>query len=52
MRILLFVTSYVNSNGQMIDVFTKSLRPEGILYCTKLDECDIYTSLEESVEIC
>jgi len=32
MRILLFVTSYVNPNDQMIDVFTKSLRHDGILH--------------------
>ena len=36
-------TSFVNSNDQLADIFTKSLRGPRIAYiCTKLDAYDIY----------
>ena len=37
------VTSYVNSNDQLADVFTKSLRsPRTNYICNKLDSFDLY----------
>jgi hypothetical protein len=37
------VTSFVNSNDQLADIFTKSLRGPRISYiCNKLDAYDIY----------
>jgi hypothetical protein len=37
------VTSFVNSNDQLADIFTKSLRGPRITYiCNKLDAYDIY----------
>lgn len=36
-------TAFVNSNDQLSDIFTKSLRGPGISYiCSKLDACDLY----------
>lgn len=37
------ITSFVNSNDQLTDIFTESLRGPRISYiCTKLDAYDIY----------
>ena len=36
-------TSFVNSNDQLVDIFTKSLRGPGIKYiCDKLGAFDLY----------
>lgn len=38
------ITSFVNSNDQLVDIFTKSLGGSRISYtCTKLDAYDFYT---------
>ena len=37
------ITSFVNSNNQLVDIFTKSLRGPGIKYiCDKLGAFDLY----------
>ena len=38
-------TSFVNSNDQLVDIFTKSRRGPGIKYiCDKLGAFDVYAS--------
>ena len=39
-------TSFVNSNDQLVDIFTKSLRGHRIKYiCDKLGAFDLYASV-------